>query len=66
MSELAKVTAAVEALREAGCVRIGGLWLDQNDNVLASDPLTALRLLRRSRVKRVLDDHRERGVMMTR
>lgn len=66
MIELAKVNAAVEALRAAGCHRMGGLWFTRDDVSLAADPVTALAALRKWRVKRVVDDHRERGVPMTR
>lgn len=66
MSELQKITAAVEALNAAGCRRVDGVWTDKDGRELASEPLTALRVLKRETVAAAVRKHESEGRCFTR
>ena len=68
MSDLHKITATVQALHAAGCIRDSstGLWLDKAGAPLAAEPQESLRLLRHQTIKRVVAEKRERNELFTR
>ena len=59
---------AIQRLENAGCTRDmkRGLWLDKDGRELASDPLSAVRELRRLTVETAMDESRKAGRYMTR
>ena len=59
---------AVQRLENAGCTRDmkRGLWLDPSGRELASDPLSAVRELRRLTVETAMGEQRSSGRHWTR
>ena len=59
---------AIQRLENAGCTRDmkRGLWLDPSGRELASDPLSAVRELRRLTVAEAIETERAAGRYMTR
>ena len=59
---------AIQRLENAGCTRDQrrGLWLDSSGRELASDPLTAIRELRRLTLAQAMEEQRQSGRHWTR
>lgn len=59
---------AIQRLENAGCTRDmkRGLWLDKDGRELASDPINAIRELRRLTVETAMDESRQAGRHFTR
>jgi hypothetical protein len=55
------INQSVSYLRERGCYRRNGFWLDADSTALGADPVEAVRALRHRAIKRVVEQKRSAG-----